>query len=200
MTHKTKTQCLSEDDRGQETTGKRRERGRNRKEGDSITGKKHVPELPRTADNAILKKGHFMKYTEWSKKKQQQVSDFLSKYCFFAFNNDQFAEGMERLGLTPEQTDKIVSFRSGGYMLKEHVSEYHELADRIYNEQQQAMKDPDFAFEAIYWELNNHEYSYTGDPRDALDALGLSADEVLNNETLLQAYKKATAQVIEDAA
>ena len=140
-----------------------------------------------------------MNYNEWFNIKQQKVNDFLSKYCFFAFSQSQFEEGMNKLGLTMEQTDKIVSIGAGGYMLKEYVSNYNDLADQIHKEQQQALQDPDFAFSAFYSELNNHEYSYTGDPRDALDALGLSADEVLNNETLLQAYKRATEQVIADA-
>jgi len=37
---------------------------------------------------------------------------------FFAFNTEQFKEGMHGVGLTAEETDKILSIGHGGYLLK----------------------------------------------------------------------------------
>lgn len=40
---------------------------------------------------------------------------------FFAFNNQQFAKGMRKIGLSETETDKIVSIGAGGYLLKERI-------------------------------------------------------------------------------
>ena len=41
------------------------------------------------------------------------------------------------------------------------------------------------------YELDNHEYGYTGDAEDTIEALGLTWDEINSNENLLNGFKKA---------
>lgn len=134
---------------------------------------------------------------------QKRVDAFLSKYCFFAFSKEQFSEGLQKLGIDPEQTEKLVAIGGGGYMLKDHSSEYHQLAEDLQSEYERAANDPEsgdqFLYDAFYSELNNHEYSYTGDPVDAIEALGYTVEEVRTNSRLLEILRKAEKQALADA-
>lgn len=142
-------------------------------------------------------------YDRLRDEQQKRVNEFLNKYCFFAFSKDQFSEGMKKLGIDPEQTGVLVSIGGGGYLLKDHAKEYKALAEQLAEEQKTAEDDPEngdqFIFDMFYSELNNHEYSYTGDPTDACEALGYTLDEVRANDRLLQGLKKAARQCLADA-
>ena len=52
--------------------------------------------------------------------KKNPLDDFEG--MFFAFNNEQFAEGMSKVGLEKDDVSKIVSIGAGGYVLKDRVS------------------------------------------------------------------------------
>lgn len=41
-----------------------------------------------------------------------------------------------------------------------------------------------FIYQMFLYELNNHEYGYTGDTEEALDALGYTAEEVVADDRL----------------
>lgn len=41
--------------------------------------------------------------------------------------DDQFREGMEKIGLTENDTDKIVSTGAGGYVLKSKKEEFYKI-------------------------------------------------------------------------
>ena len=44
-------------------------------------------------------------------------------------------------------------------------------------------------------ELNNHEFGYTMDTEEALDALGYTADEVLSDPRLKRGIEKAATEI-----
>jgi len=90
--------------------------------------------------------------------KQQQAP---MEDCFFAFNNEQFAEGMQKFNLKQED------MRSGGMGLygtskgiEKFLSFYDDLSKRI-----GAECDPQQVYE---YEFNNHECSYMGDDTEAI--------------------------------
>lgn len=123
------------------------------------------------------------KYLEM-KKKHQKIIDAFDGW-FFAFSKEQFNEGMKKVGLNPEDTDKILRIFGGGFVLKERVAEMEAMFDKNYQEMQEAIKadveGTGFIYDMFLYELENHEYSYTGEVEDTLDALGFEIDEVLNN-------------------
>ncbi len=49
----------------------------------------------------------------------------------------------------------------------------------------------------FYDEMCDHEYGYTGDTSDALDALGYTLDEVLADDRLMHGLEKATREIME---
>ena len=130
------------------------------------------------------------KYTELKTKHQKEVDAFPFG---FAFNQKQFEEMMSKWGLTPDDTDKIYSIGGGGYIRKSDSEAMHKMFERHEAERKAAMKDDEYLFHMFNYELANHEYSYTGELDDTLDALGLTIDEVNADPRMANALKRAIA-------
>ena len=45
-------------------------------------------------------------------------------------------------------------------------------------------------------ELANHEYGWTGDPEETLEALGMTWEEVQNSEKLLKGFNRAASEIM----
>ena len=131
------------------------------------------------------------KYTELKSKHQKEVDAFPFG---FAFNESQFKEMMEKWGLTPDDTDKIYSIGGGGYVRKSDAEAMHKMFERHELERKMARKHgDDYLFEMFNYELANHEYSYTGDLTDTLEALGLTMEEINADPKMADALKRAIA-------
>lgn len=124
---------------------------------------------------------------------QAEVNSFP---IMFAFNDEQFGKGMRSLGLLPTDTDKIYALGdTGGYYRKSDVARLHEMFDRHAKEMEDAIAvDPTgdgFIYEMFYYELANHEYGYTRDVSDTLDALDLTEEMVSSDPRLQHGLYKA---------
>ena len=133
------------------------------------------------------------KYMELKERQQQEVNALP---LGFAFGEKQFNEMMVGWGLDPEKDlDKIVSIGYGGFIQKKDPSLMHEPFDRHKREMKEAIAaDPTgegFIFDMFLRELENHEYGYTGDMTDALEALGFTAQEVVDDPRLNRGISKA---------
>lgn len=117
-----------------------------------------------------------MTYTELKQRQSKEMNDFEG--IFFAFSNEQFKEGMQKIGLLPDDTSKIYSLGAGGYILKDKSKAFHEMLDRFEKEKQDLKKQEKSLLEALVYELKNHEFCITLDPNDALDALGWNENEI----------------------
>lgn len=132
-----------------------------------------------------------MKYLEMKNKHQDRINALPIQ---FAFNKQQFEEGMRNLGLQPDETDKVCSIPAGGFILKTD----RELVLTAFKETNKEMSDAlanddDFCLEALIYELGNYEYGYTMDPYDALASLGLS----LEDERTSRLFKIAQQQYLD---
>ena len=141
------------------------------------------------------------KYQELKAKHEKEVEAFP---FMWAFDEKQFDAGMKGLGLDPTDTDKIFSIGAGGYIRKTDAPAMKEMFTRHKAELKAARaadkKAKGFTFEMFLYELDNHEYCYTGDASEALAALGLSYEEVQADERLSKAFKKAVATINEREA
>ena len=136
-------------------------------------------------------------YAKLKAKQQERVNALPIK---FAFSNQQFEKAMQELGLSTIDTVKIYKLGStGGFYRREDSALIHGTFEQNEQEMQAAIAaDKDgtgFVKDMFLYELDNHEYSYTGDLEDTLNALGYTEDEVLENPVLLKALKLACAEI-----
>ena len=131
-----------------------------------------------------------MNYKEFREKTQKDVNEFITNYCFIAFGQKQFDEqsniyfkkhntSLEQLR---EQQQKLIHIGGGIYMLQKF---YNEQWEQMSNEHHKLFVDniesnKTNLINAFIYELNNHEFSYTQDPTDAVLSLGYSLQEIQN--------------------
>lgn len=131
-------------------------------------------------------------YSDLKAKQQAEFNDFPMQ---FAFNNAQFAEGMAKLGLSPSDTDKVYTFHGGGLYLRSDAPRLRELISRHSEERAAAIAGDKtgegYIYDAIFYELGNHEYVVTNDPADALDALGITKYDLVHDERFQKALTRA---------
>ena len=131
----------------------------------------------------------------YSQLKDRQEKEFNEFPMFYAFNDKQFGEGMEKFGLSSADTDKIYSAGAEGYYLRTDSQKLKDLLNRHEKEMSDAIKadttGDGFIFDMFDYELSNHEYCYTGDTEDTLDALGLSMEEIEKSPALSAGLKNA---------
>lgn len=120
-----------------------------------------------------------MKYLEMKNKHQDRIDALPLQ---FAFNKQQFEEGMRNLGLSPDETDKVCSIPAGGFIRKTDVKMVMDTFMETSREMASALaNDDDFCIEALIYEMGNHEYGYTMDPDDTLASLSLSLEDERTN-------------------
>ena len=134
-------------------------------------------------------------YPELRARHQKEFDDFEG--IFFAFSNEQFKEGMHKVGLQPEEVKKVYSIPGGGFVRRDRADALENLFDRQYDELKEFEADKENLIQALRFELWNHEFDVTGDPTPALEALGLNEDEI-DPETLRAAYRKTRKQLTEE--
>ena len=75
-------------------------------------------------------------YQEMRTRQQAEVNAFP---MFFAFNKQQFAEGMRKLGLSPSDTRQVCSIFGGGYCRKSDAAKLNEMFTRHRKELEDAI-------------------------------------------------------------
>lgn len=137
-------------------------------------------------------------YKELKEKQQKRVDSFPMK---FAFSDEQFNKAMHELGLEPNDTDKIISIGGGGFILKSDLKAFEELFDTIDKEMKEEIeKDKTgehFIKDMFLYELENHEFGYTKELDDTLEALDLTKNEILKNERLKKGLLLAINEIKE---
>lgn len=136
-------------------------------------------------------------YLELKKDQQERFNAFP---MFFAFSKDQFKTGMESLGLTEADTDKVYHIGASGYIRKTDSKAYAALNLQLESELNEAIDQDEtgagFIKDMFMYELENHEYSYTGDLEDTLEALGYTYEEIQQDEKLRTGLMLARHEVM----
>lgn len=134
--------------------------------------------------------------------RDRQQKEFNELPLGFAFSDKQFDEMMGKWGLDPEKDlDKIYRIPGGGFIQKKDHKRFHEVLDR-HNAEMEAAKAADedgtgFLYQMFLFELDNHEYGYTGEYEDALESLGLTMKDVHKSVRLTRALEKAAKEIRE---
>lgn len=131
-------------------------------------------------------------YKELRDKQQAESNAFPMK---FAFSDKQFDEGMAELGLTKNDTDKVIGIPCGGFIRKTDLSQFKAMFKKHDEEMADAIKKDKtgngFIYDMFNYELGNHEYCITYDATESLMALGLTWDDVNKDERMVKALNKA---------
>jgi hypothetical protein len=114
---------------------------------------------------------------------------------FFAFSNEQFAEGMAKVGLSPEDTKQIYSLGAGGYLLKTRSKAWGEILKRHEMERKQLRANKKALVDALVYELRNHEFCILRDPQEAVEAIGETMETIDKGilKAAIQQYNKQRA-------
>jgi len=120
------------------------------------------------------------KSKEWSK----------LKGIFYAFSDDQFNEGIAKIGITQDEVkEKLYNLGGGGYILKSESKNMERMLQNASDELDAILNDKKQLLDALSYELMNHEYCITYDTSDALDALGLKESDI--DADVMRKAKKA---------
>lgn len=111
----------------------------------------------------------------------------------FAFNDDQFHDMLRKFGLTLEEKGKLRRIPGGGFCLATDAKMIVETMLSWSRKLSEIIKtDDEFAVDALRYELDNHEYGYTGEPDDALLELGLPSDVNKLDDRMKELFCRAT--------
>lgn len=137
------------------------------------------------------------KYDEIKEKHQKIVDAFPMK---FAFSDEQFNQSMKELGLKSTDTDKVVSIGGGGFIRKTDVKKYCDMWDKLRKEHNDLIESDKigdgYIKDMFVSEFENHEYSYTHELDETLDALELTRDQIANSPTLSHGLELAIKEVL----
>ena len=141
---------------------------------------------------------------EYQKLRERQQQEFNALPLGFAFNDRQFAETMQAWGLDPEKDlDKICSIGYGGFVQKKDADLLHTTTARHEAELSAAIAEDrtgdGFIRDMFLAELADHEYSYTMDLSDTLDALGYTPKDINADERLRHGLERACAAILKSA-
>ena len=141
-----------------------------------------------------------MTYKELRERQYKEVNAFP---FVFAFNDAQFEKAAaEKWGDRWKDPGSVIAIGAGGYVLKDDYPRMKEMFKRHRDELQEAIDADqtghDFIEGMFYYELCNHEYSYTGDIEETLNALGLTAEDVNASEPLQAGLKAATKRAMQE--
>ena len=103
---------------------------------------------------------------------------------------------MREWGLEPEKDlKKICSIGFGGLIQKKNKEKIYEVKKRHEREINEAIMSDitgdGFIYEMFCYEISNHEYGYTGDEEDTLDALGYTWEQIETDKRLKHGLEKA---------
>lgn len=110
-----------------------------------------------------------------------------------AFSNEQLAQMMQKFGLPNDKTGyaQIVSLGAGCFIMRKDIPAWKEMNERHEREMKEFRKSREELTEALRYEFRNHECQFSHDTDNAVRAVGLSPEEIENDDELRKIYNKA---------
>lgn len=139
-------------------------------------------------------------YAEMQKRHQEEVNALP---IYWAFTGERFDEILKELGLTRNDTDKLCRAPGGGFCLASDAKMIADTLIRHRKELEAAIEadatGDDFIKDMFMYELRNHEYTYTCEVEEAVEACGFTMEQVENDERLLHGLEAAAKKLREAA-
>lgn len=120
-------------------------------------------------------------------------AEFNSILKVFAFTEEGVERNMKELGVS--SMDELAHLGGGIYVRKMDIPRLGEMSTRFRREQQEAI-DADkngysFVYQMFYTMLEGHDFCFTLDAEDALEALDMTIGDIENNPKLKRAFERA---------
>lgn len=138
-------------------------------------------------------------YEQLKKRQQEEINAFP---MHFAFGDEQIERKIKELKLSKDpkkRAEQIVYIGAGGFVLKEDYPALLDMFKRHQRERIEAMTDEEngakYLYDMFRYELKNHEYGYTVDASDTLEALGITEKDLAENLVMKEAFEKAAADI-----
>lgn len=140
----------------------------------------------------------FKTYQEMDKAHREDVSSFPICWMFGRKTDDEIKQILnEELGVN--SLSECLSIDGGGIIRKADKDAFLRMFKNHDAERKLFMKDEKNLVSMIVSEMNNHEYSYTGDFTDTRMALGWTVKQINSDPVLQRAIKKAHKICMENA-
>ena len=128
-------------------------------------------------------------YKELKEKQQAEFDIFPIK---FAFSREQEKKGLEELGLA--SANEAIGIGGGGFIRESDKQAFYDMLEKFDKEHTQMLENPKYVVDMFKYELANHEYGYTYEVEDTLDALDLTLNKVMQTPNLKAGLEKALAE------
>lgn len=136
-------------------------------------------------------------YEEMKQRHQAEANELP---IYWAFTQESFVETLNKLGLTESDTDKLCKM-CGGFCLKTDAERIVKTLHRHQEELRAAVAadttGDGFIEEMFLYELRNHEYTYTLDTEETVNACGFSEVEVEADPRLKRGLETACKKLRE---
>lgn len=140
----------------------------------------------------------FSSYKEMQEVHQKDIEAFPITYMFGTKSDEEIKEELSKIGAKC-MAECVSVFGCGDIVRRVDVPKLKGLLN-THNQERFKLYEKDKLFEdAILYEMNNHEYSYTGDKGDTLEALGYTLKAYYNNERVREIWKKAEKRCYESS-
>ena len=137
----------------------------------------------------------FDSYDALQKAHQEDISNFPILWLFGKKSDAELAEAISKIGA--KSVDELVGIGGGGYIHKEKKEDFLTMMQNHGEERNKFSSNKNNLVEVIFSEMCNHEYAYTQDPEDTLNALGKTYKD-LQNPDFKKAWKLAEEKFLKD--
>lgn len=132
------------------------------------------------------------RYLEVKRQNEELMNRTFEGVVFFAFSNEQFRKGMEKIGARDE-SELYKMGNTGGFYKKTDADIIRKLFADMQKAEEDALEEggEEYAGQMFSYELDNHEFGYTMELEDTLYGLGLDPEEIQGNPVLYNGLKMA---------
>lgn len=134
------------------------------------------------------------KYREFKERTQNEFNNFP---IGFAFNSEQFEESKKKLGV--KDNSELVKIGCNGFIRKADRVKFHKMISSQNEEYDRLiLEDTEgngFIADIFKYELPNHEFGYTWDLEDTLDALDLTKEKVMSDKKYFNGINNALKEI-----
>lgn len=129
--------------------------------------------------------------------KDEKQKEFNAFPMAFAFSEQQLKEGLDKLGITK---DEAVGIGVGGFIRKSDLEAFKAMVKRWQDAEAEAIANDKtgegFIKDMFVYELDNHEFGYTGNSEDTVRDLGLTYEKIESDKALSRGFDLARKEIM----